>query len=226
LESFKLKYRFIIVGLLHWAASTLAADLATTFTTEGVVPDVLKNPPTEKLEVSYGGIDVIPGNEISVNVAASRPTILKWTAQAGKFYTVFMSDPDAPSRSNPEYREWIHWLVVNVPSVTGLDQGDTIIRYNGPDPPSGTGFHRYVLSVFEQPAKIDRNLLTPDKIKVDDSNRAKFITNDFVTKQSLVGPKAANFFKATVDASVTTLDKKTFILPCNSDTPTWPATKQ
>ena len=31
------------------------------------------------------------------------------------FYTLMMVDPDAPSRRNPTNREWLHWLVVNIP---------------------------------------------------------------------------------------------------------------
>ena len=26
-----------------------------------------------------------------------------------------MSDPDAPSPSNPTHREWLHWIVTNIP---------------------------------------------------------------------------------------------------------------
>ena len=28
-------------------------------------------------------------------------------------------DPDAPSRSNPIYREFVHWVVVNIPGNEG-----------------------------------------------------------------------------------------------------------
>ena len=31
------------------------------------------------------------------------------------FYTIVMADPDAPSRKNPTKREWLHWMVVNIP---------------------------------------------------------------------------------------------------------------
>jgi phosphatidylethanolamine-binding protein (PEBP) family uncharacterized protein len=34
-------------------------------------------------------------------------------------YTVVMVDPDALSRSNPVYREYRHWLVVNIPVKKG-----------------------------------------------------------------------------------------------------------
>ena len=39
-------------------------------------------------------------------------------------YFVFI-DPDATSRANPIYREFLHWLVVNVPE-NDLTQGEVI----------------------------------------------------------------------------------------------------
>ena len=38
-----------------------------------------------------------------------------WDADPNSFYTLIMTDPDAPSRENPKMREWHHWLVVNIP---------------------------------------------------------------------------------------------------------------
>ena len=32
------------------------------------------------------------------------------------FYSLALSDPDAPIPSNPSAREWLHWLVVNAPA--------------------------------------------------------------------------------------------------------------
>lgn len=31
------------------------------------------------------------------------------------YYTLLMVDPDAPSRKNHTMREFIHWMVVNIP---------------------------------------------------------------------------------------------------------------
>lgn len=59
-------------------------------------------------------------------------------------------DPDAPSREKPTYREWLHWLVVNVygDNIAG---GDIIAEYVGAGPGRDTGLHRYVFLVYEQP---------------------------------------------------------------------------
>jgi phosphatidylethanolamine-binding protein len=47
-------------------------------------------------------------------------------------------DPDAPSRADPKFREWHHWLVGNVPE-TKISEGETLSEYVGSGPPQGTG---------------------------------------------------------------------------------------
>jgi phosphatidylethanolamine-binding protein (PEBP) family uncharacterized protein len=48
------------------------------------------------------------------------------------------TDPDAPSRTEPTYREWHHWLIVNIP-MNDLTRGDTLSEYVGSGPPEKTG---------------------------------------------------------------------------------------
>lgn len=47
-------------------------------------------------------------------------------------------DPDAPSRENPEFREILHWLVVNIPG-NEVNKGKVITEYIGSGPPQGSG---------------------------------------------------------------------------------------
>ncbi len=47
-------------------------------------------------------------------------------------------DPDAPSRKEPTYREWHHWLVGNIPGAD-VNKGETLSEYVGSGPPQGTG---------------------------------------------------------------------------------------
>ncbi|KHJ88864.1 phosphatidylethanolamine-binding protein [Oesophagostomum dentatum] len=51
---------------------------------------------------------------------------------------VFHADPDAPSRKEATYREWHHWLIVNVPE-NDIAKGDVLSEYIGSGPPKGTG---------------------------------------------------------------------------------------
>ncbi len=72
--------------------------------------------------------------------------VVQWNSGNGSgLYTVLMWDPDAPAAS------WIHFLVVNIPGSNILD-GETILSYTPPSPPSGT--HRYYVSLYKQPGRI------------------------------------------------------------------------
>lgn len=76
----------------------------------------------------------------------NKPRILFKGVQ-GKLYTLLMSDPDAPAKS------WLHWLITNISgSIPDILEGDEIISYAPPTPPSGT--HRYIFTLYEQPASI------------------------------------------------------------------------
>lgn len=66
----------------------------------------------------------------------------------------FSTDPDAPSRAKPEFREWHHWLVGNIPG-NDVGKGETLSEYVGSGPPQGTGLHRYVFLVYKQNDKIN-----------------------------------------------------------------------
>lgn len=46
-----------------------------------------------------------------------------WDADQNSFYTLLMIDPDAPTRQSPKFKEWQHWLVVNIPG-NNVSQGD------------------------------------------------------------------------------------------------------
>jgi phosphatidylethanolamine-binding protein (PEBP) family uncharacterized protein len=58
-------------------------------------------------------------------------------------YTLLMVDPDAVRP------EWRHWLICNIPG-SKLDHGSVVTEYYGPNPPLGTGPHRYVFLLCEQ----------------------------------------------------------------------------
>ena len=47
-------------------------------------------------------------------------------------------DPDAPSRRDPKFREWHHWLVGNIPGDK-INEGEVLSEYVGSGPPKGTG---------------------------------------------------------------------------------------
>lgn len=70
-----------------------------------VVPDVVPVAPTEVATVTYdSGVSANEGNELTPRQVKDIPKVV-WNADASALYTVCMTDPDAPSRKEPIYRE-------------------------------------------------------------------------------------------------------------------------
>lgn len=69
---------------------------------------------------------------------------------------VILTDPDAPSKDEPFFREFIHMVAIGVPVTADgqlqLKEGNVVIPYVGPAPPYNTGLHRYIFLVYAQPA--------------------------------------------------------------------------
>ncbi|KAG6916978.1 hypothetical protein DXG01_004407 [Tephrocybe rancida] len=71
-------------------------------------------------------------------------------------YTLVMSDPDAPSRADPKYGQFRHWVITGlrysqVEQPLAKTQPSTT-PYRPPGPPPGSGVHRYTFLLFEEPA--------------------------------------------------------------------------
>ncbi|KAF8919722.1 hypothetical protein BGZ52_012263, partial [Haplosporangium bisporale] len=103
-------------------------------------------------------------------------------------------DPDAPSRLNPTYGQWLHWLVVNLTiesfGTLSVPKGTTLMPYMSPGPPNGTGKHRYVFLLYEQPSDVNPSK-TQNKLK----QRQNFKARDFAN-QARLKLVAANYFFA------------------------------
>ncbi|CAJ0932711.1 unnamed protein product, partial [Ranitomeya imitator] len=69
----------------------------------------------------------------------NRPTSISWEGMDGnKLYTLVLTDPDAPSRKTPKFREWHHFLVINMKG-NDINSGCVLSDYIGAGPPKGTG---------------------------------------------------------------------------------------
>ncbi|KAK7295826.1 hypothetical protein RJT34_18738 [Clitoria ternatea] len=99
------------------------------------------------------------------------------------FYTLVMVDPDSPSPGNPDQREYLHWLVTNIPGTTGASFGEEIVKYESPQPM--LGIHRVVFAVFRQSGRV--SVPAPGW-------RPNFITRDFSELYNLGAPVAAAYF--------------------------------
>jgi len=103
-------------------------NLTTALKDEQVIPDII--PPSIKFTPSIlfsiiwpaNGTEVTLGNKIAKDMTLDEPEInilLSTHTQTGSddirsgdvSYTLVMTDPDAPSRNDPKFGEWRHWIV-------------------------------------------------------------------------------------------------------------------
>ncbi|CAG0910012.1 unnamed protein product, partial [Darwinula stevensoni] len=120
---------------------------------DGIIPDMVSTVPPEVVQVKYpSGAEVKMGNVLTPTQVKDVPQV-SWNADPHSYYTLAMTDPDAPSRQNPKFREWQHWMVVNIPG-NDVSKGKVMSEYVGSGPPQGTGLHRYVFFVYKQPGTI------------------------------------------------------------------------
>lgn len=137
-----------------------------------VIDDFL---PSLTLSVAWPEANAKLGNTVKPSYLDEQPTISLHddTSPDGKHmntdmrYVLTLTDPDAPSRDNPEWSEMCHWIASNVSTAQqtfsilpipefGVSveaektQGglDDVMEYKPPGPPPKTGKHRYVFLVF------------------------------------------------------------------------------
>src|SRR5690242_7999841 len=122
--------------------------LENPFETQALIPEILPSHPKRPLQVRFGDLAIEPGSSATPSQVRELPAVVDWAAENGQLYTVMMIDPDAPQRERPTNRDWLHWLVINVPGGH-ISQGQTIAEYIGAAPPKGSGKHRYILAVFQ-----------------------------------------------------------------------------
>ncbi|XP_030752487.1 protein D3-like isoform X2 [Sitophilus oryzae] len=181
----------------------MASLVKIAFTKNDIVPDVVDHPPTHVASVKYSKGDVNLGNELAPVDVRKQPEI-SYPADEKKYYTLIMTDPDAPSRANPTRREFRHWLVVNIPG-SDVSKGEVISAYVGSGPPKDTGLHRYIFLVYEQPGKLSFDeKFTSDR---EVGTRPLFSSRKFAEKYKLE-LNAGNYYQAQYDDSVPDLHKQ------------------
>ena len=115
-------------------SNIMSVQVREKFEKESVVPDILDDSPVSVLNVSYiSGVKADLGNVLTPTQVKDQPTI-QWEAKENTFYTLLMTDPDAPSRAEPTLREIRHWLVVNIKG-SDVSSGETIVQFVGTGAP-------------------------------------------------------------------------------------------
>ncbi|KAL7145065.1 hypothetical protein ABFS83_07G053900 [Erythranthe nasuta] len=136
----------------------------------GVVTDVLDPfTPTTDLRVTCNGKYVLNGRRLKPTQIANRPTILV--------------DADAPNPSDPSLKEYLHWLVTDIPGTTGASFGKEAVAYESPQP--SMGIHRLVLVLFRQQGR--QTVEAPEQ-------RHHFNTREFARLHNLGDPAAAVYY--------------------------------
>ncbi|KGN59303.1 protein MOTHER of FT and TFL1 [Cucumis sativus] len=141
--------------------------------------------PTATMSVYFNSKHVTNGCDIKPSLAVNPPRLVI-SGHPCDLYTLVMTDPDAPSPSEPHMREWVHWIIVDIPGGANLTQGKEIVPYSGPRPP--IGIHRYILLLFKQKGPIGM---------IDQpASRANFNTRLFARHFNLDLPVAATYFNS------------------------------
>ncbi|QCD85427.1 protein MOTHER of FT and TFL1-like [Vigna unguiculata] len=141
--------------------------------------------PVVNMSVYYATKHVTNGCDIKPSLAVNPPK-LTLTGKKESLYTLIMTDPDAPSPSEPSMREWVHWIVVDIPGGTNPFRGKEILAYTGPKPP--VGIHRYIFVLFEQ-----KGPMGPVE---EPESRGNFSTRNFAKDLDLGLPVATTYFNA------------------------------
>lgn len=124
-----------IMGLsAEWNPPKDVASLGNT-----LEPSHLQSAPIVRLEKAETGVE----------------SSVESTVRPGMTYVLTVTDPDAPSRDDPKWSEYCHWIASGLvpPSVTDhpsfiLSDLKDVTPWMPPSPPPKTGKHRYVFLVF------------------------------------------------------------------------------
>lgn len=100
-----------------------------------------------QLRIQFNAISVSQGTEYLPSLLSSEPQVqtetLPKTPETSSLLSLFMIDIDSPSPSEPLYRDFVHWAVVNI-THTSAHSGEVIVPYLQPCPPYDSGSHRCV----------------------------------------------------------------------------------
>ncbi|XP_064079500.1 protein D3-like [Macrobrachium nipponense] len=194
--------------------------------TEEIVPDVVDELPSNCVKVKYGSREVSCGNVLTPTQVFEEPTEICWPADTSNLYTLCMTDPDAPSRQNPIMREFLHWLVVNIPGVNF--QKETL----------ATVSTDMVYLAYQQPGKISCDEPKMQQLRINSSesplfteaegkvasgrrsklfflsveNRRQFSIRNFAAKYKLK-PVAGNFYQAEYDETTLKVHRQLGVIP-------------
>nr|ANS56335.1 FT/TFL1-like protein [Ephedra przewalskii] len=156
----------------------------------GDVVDVFS--PSVAMSVAYNGKQLSNGCECKPSAVSSPPLVSIGGADLRSFFTLVMTDPDSPNPSDPTMREYLHWVVTDIPGTTSSRFGRELVAYEAPKPV--VGIHRYVMTLFKQSGG-------RDAVKFKPLARPHFNTRNFARINDLGHPVAAFYFNSQKEPS-------------------------
>ncbi|KAL3833626.1 hypothetical protein ACJIZ3_008362 [Penstemon smallii] len=151
-----------------------------------VVGDILDPfiPMTELLVFHSGGRMVYNGGSLRPSHVVNQPRVEIGSGDGFRaLYTLVMVDADAPTPTNPNLREYLHWMVTNIPGCTDAGFGQEVVCYENPQP--SMGIHRIVFVLFRQ---MERQTIEAP------GSRQNFNTRSFSDLYNLGLPVAAVYY--------------------------------
>ncbi|KAI0524130.1 protein HEADING DATE 3A-like [Dendrobium catenatum] len=141
------------------------------------------------LNVSFNNKPVFNGCDLRPSNVVNRPRVEVGGDDLRVFYTLIMVDLDAPNPSNPTLKEYLHWMVTDIPATTDASFGRELVKYESPQPV--TGIHRMVIALLKQQRR--STVSKPD-------SRENFDTRTFAQAYNLDSPVAAAYFNCQREA--------------------------
>jgi len=133
--------------------------------------------------------------------AQSPPELTFQVPDASNTYMVVALDIDAPFASFDVLGPILHWIQPGLRSTAGslaLKATEPFVaNYIGPAPPPGSGPHRYVFFLYEQPVGFEGKKYAPSNGEnLSNWNRMRYSLDAWETEVRLGPVMAVNYFKS------------------------------
>ncbi|CCH45301.1 Carboxypeptidase Y inhibitor [Wickerhamomyces ciferrii] len=206
---------------------TISNSIIESLTKNEILSDVVQDQkfePKGLLTISYGNSnEVALGNTLGIEDTQTTPKFQFTFNPTNKdssstleeikdtdLFTLILTDPDAPSRTDKKWSEYAHFIHTNLllksqsnasqdsdffSTELNLDsQGKELLSYQGPAPPQGTGKHRYVFLLYKQPHGVEDLKAPKDRINWGYGEPATGVAK--YAKENDLELYAVNFFHA------------------------------
>ncbi|KAJ7098163.1 phosphatidylethanolamine-binding protein [Mycena belliarum] len=195
-----------------FAATTKTTPLAISaiqahFKQALLVPEVFPTfSPDATLDIAFAASPISPGQPLAQADVGTKPAVtisaLDDKSLTGSF-TIAMVDADVvgADESGGVNRHWLENGVTVADGALSNASATVITAYAGPGPASGSGPHRYVVLLYQQPTTFTA---PADLSKLVDGVQ-KFDLNAYVKNSGLGNLVAANYFTVEVGTDSTSL---------------------